>query len=133
MINSIEWNCEEAMIRLMKVDERLSSYSFVRHDNEGRAKVETFVLKGTKKDKLYEGNEPYDVTVEIVFASAELSEKELDRITDAMAESIYSPNLERLPSFEGLTFLFIESDSDSIREDTKKLRKRGLRVRMLAK
>src|SRR6267143_1323784 len=132
---SIEWNCEEILLLKLKTSDVLAAWDIRHHETDpvDRALTDTIILKAEKGERQLEGVQGWTVLVDITFASGVRHADELDGIAQAIGEQVYLNDPGFAPGLADLEFLSIEPDSSTIRTDTKKLRRRVVKIPMIAR
>jgi len=128
---SLEWNCEEVLIQLLRPDSRLAGVELLHHDEEGQAKLDRLIFRAVRRQNQVAGVKGSDMLVTVSFSSSSATSDNLDKVLAAMAERLQSEPLEPL-DVPDLSFLSIEETVDGQREDNK-VRRRAMEVPMIAK
>lgn len=135
--NSEEYVVEHAAILKLASDPRFAGQILRHHDEEGAASHEVIVFKAEKGEKLREGSQGYQVTLDVRFASTVLSDAQAELIQRAICERLYEKDedfeldlLMQLPQIEDL---WLEEEHQGIRVDKPKLRIRGFKFPWIVK
>lgn len=135
--HSIEWNCEDLILKKLQAEASFAGQDIRHWDGSAKAIIEAIIIRAEKGEKQLEGNHCWEVKVSVLFASGKLTADQADAVAMTIGQTIYKVdsvfNATIHTILPDLDFLSIEPETATMREDTKKLRKRTMVVPMLAK
>lgn len=130
--NSVEWNVEELLIQKMQTSGALAGTDFRHHETAIAGAVGTIIVKAIKGERQLDGVKGWAVDGYVTFVSDKLTPSESDAIAAAIGEVVYLDDPGFLPVVPDLAFISIEPNSETSREDTKKLRRRVVKFPTIA-
>lgn len=132
-LKSLEWYCETVIIMLLASDVRTHSIPAVHHGPDEAAALGKFIVKATRGSRRLDGVGGWDVSVEVKYATKELTPEELDVVSDAIHDAVFkNTDAPDISAATPLSFLSIEDEVDTGREDGKKTRNRTVTFTMIA-
>ena len=122
--NSYEWNAERLTLAKLRTDSRLDTFEIRPHEEVSPSTIDTIIIRAVKGEVNLEGPGGYMVNVYVTFQTALLTPAAADTLALAISEAMYRNDPDFTPELPDILFASLEKETETVRADTKKLRKR---------
>lgn len=133
--NSLESASEQYFIELLRTDDRLKGKNIVHSDRDAAADADAIIVEAVASPQpMVEGPKGYSVEVTITYRAPLNVTVDQNNITvAAISETISQSGPGKVPSESQFAYLLILDDSTGNRDNTQNLRRREIKINLIAK